>query len=490
MNRRKFLASAGASLAVTQASSAFAKKATAPLKKPSRPNIIVMICDDLGFGDLGCYGSKLSTPNLDRLAKEGVRCTNYTTPHPVCSPSRAALLTGKYPQRTGVNRVYFPMDTVGMATGTDTLADMVGRVGYRTMAIGKWHLGHTPELLPTSRGFQEYLGVPYSVDMDPLPLLRNEHVEQPEADRDELTPTYTKAAVDFIHRAGDDPFFLYMAFSYPHIPIHASSRFRGKSKAGIYGDAVSEIDWSVGEVLAALEKQKIRENTLVIFTSDHGPWFQGSTGGLRGRKGTTYEGGARIACLLSMPSALPQGVVQNNLLSHMDIAPTLSALCGAKQTNAAFDGTDVWPVLTGEKAKPESRVLLNFMDWDLQCARMDNWKLHISRYSDPPYLPPLANGRRNYSLRHPELYNLDLDPAESYDVADQNPEIVAAIQKGVAAELTTLPQQVHTAYRRAQETPSNQWMPPGSGPEVGNAHPGTRGWLKKEDDAKALSMYK
>ncbi|MEN6603072.1 MAG: sulfatase-like hydrolase/transferase, partial [Bryobacteraceae bacterium] len=227
--------------------------AAAAFAAPSQqPNVVMIYADDLGYGDLACYGSRLSTPNLDRMASEGVRFTQFYSANPVCSPSRAALMTGRYPTRAGVPRVLFPRDTVGLPDSETTIAQVLKPRGYRTMCVGKWHLGHLPRFLPTNRGFDEYFGIPYSNDMRPRPLLHNTEVVEAEATLETLTPRYTEQAVRFIERSKGSPFFLYMPHTYPHIPLAASPRFRGKSPSGIYGDVIAELDWSVGEVLAAL----------------------------------------------------------------------------------------------------------------------------------------------------------------------------------------------------------------------------------------------
>jgi arylsulfatase A len=253
----------------------------------SLPNVVVVFCDDLGYGDLGCYGSKIRTPNLDRLAAEGMRFTHFYSANPVCSPSRAALLTGRYPTRVGVPRVLFPGDSSGLNEDEQTIADVLKTRGYRTACIGKWHLGRPEKYLPTRRGFDSYFGIPYSNDMTPRVLMRNTEVVEQTADLASLTPRYTEEAVRFIEGATDQgkPFFLYMPHTYPHIPLGASAKFRGKSPLGMYGDVVEELDWSVGEIVKALQRKGIEKNTLIVFTSDNGPWFQGSPGPLRGRKG-------------------------------------------------------------------------------------------------------------------------------------------------------------------------------------------------------------
>ncbi len=337
---------------------------------PARPpNVIVIYADDLGYGDLACYGSRLSTPNLNRMAAEGARFTQFYSANPVCSPSRAALLTGRYPTRAGVPRVLFPSDTTGLPDSEVTLAQALKPRGYRTMCVGKWHLGHLPQYLPTSRGFDEYFGIPYSNDMKPRPLLHNTEVVEAEATLETLTPRYTEQAVRFIERSKDAPFFLYMPHTYPHIPLAASPRFRGKSPSGLYGDVIAELDWSVGEVLAALKRNGLDNHTLVMFSSDNGPWFQGSPGRLRGRKGSTYEGGVREPFLARFPGRIPPGRVVHEVASTMDIFPTVVKLCGAVLPPNPLDGIDIWPLLTGRSQMLEREVLLYFDNWNLQCAR-------------------------------------------------------------------------------------------------------------------------
>src|SRR5215467_6126550 len=265
--RREFLAVTGA----LAGSSLFGAQARTP-------NVVFILCDDLGFGDLGCYGSKIRTPNIDHMAAEGVRFTNFCAADSVCSPSRAALLTGRYPTRVGVPRVLFPNDQGGLNLDETTLADMLRAKGYRTMCIGKWHLGRPTKYLPTHRGFDEYFGIPYSNDMTPPVLMHNTEVISQAADLQTLTERYTEQARNFIQQSKRSPFFLYLAHTFPHIPLAASPRFRGRSSEGLYGDVVEELDWSVGEVLKSLHQNGQDQNTLIMFSSDNGPWYQGSPG--------------------------------------------------------------------------------------------------------------------------------------------------------------------------------------------------------------------
>ena len=414
------------------------------------PNIVFIYCDDLGYGDLGVYGSGIRTPNLDRMAAEGARFTQFYSANPVCSPSRAALLTGRYPTRTGVPRVLFPTDTTGLALSETTLAQMLKGAGYRTMCIGKWHLGHHPQYLPTARGFDEYFGIPYSNDMTPRPLLHNtEQLEEP-ANLETLTPRYTEQAVRFIDRSAGGPFFLYLPHTFPHIPLAASPRFRGKSAFGLYGDVIEELDWSVGEVFAALRRTGADSNTLVMFSSDNGPWYQGSPGALRGRKGSTYEGGVREPFLARFPGQIPAGLVCQGVSGTIDILPTVAKLTGAPLPKAALDGIDIWPLMTGRRASIEREALLYFDDWNLQCARWGKWKLHFARYNTFAYNPAPAGGRMNFPLRPPELYDIEADPMESYDAAPENPKVVSEIQSRVQRLLATFPPEVQKAWTETQ----------------------------------------
>jgi arylsulfatase A len=438
--RREFLTTAGG---------AICGAAMAASTRP--PNIVLILADDLGYGDLGCYGSKIRTPHLDRLAVEGARFTQFYSANPVCSPSRAALLTGRYPARVGVPRVLFPTDTTGLAAGEATLAAVLKTRGYKTMCIGKWHLGHLPEHLPMKKGFDEYYGIPYSNDMKPRPLLHNGEVLEEPARLESLTARYAAQAVQFIERSKDAPFFLYLPHTFPHIPLAASERFRGKSKAGLYGDVIEELDWSAGEVLGALKKHGLDGNTLVLFTSDNGPWYQGSPGPLRGRKGSTYEGGVREPFLAWWPGKIPAGLVTGGIAGTVDILPTVAKLAGAALPALPVDGIDIWPLLTGRVRQLEREALLYFDNWNVQCARWKQWKLHFARYNSFAYAPAPAAGRVNLPLAAPELYNLELDPNESYDVAPEQPGVVAEIRARVDRLIQGFPAEVRQAYAETRE---------------------------------------
>jgi arylsulfatase A len=432
---------------------------------PARtPNIVFILCDDLGYGDLGSYGSKIGTPNLDRMASEGVRFTNCCSADPVCSPSRAALLTGRYPTRVGVPRVLFPQDKDGLNLDETTLENVLKVRGYKTMCVGKWHLGRPLEYLPTSRGFDEYFGIPYSNDMTPRVLLHNTQVIEETAPLETLTKRYTEQAQRFIRESKGSSFFLYMPHTFPHIPLGASAEFRGKSKEGLYGDVLEEIDWSVGEVLRAVRENGLDENTLVMFSSDNGPWYQGSPGKLRGRKNTTYEGGVREPFIARWPGRIPKARVSDALCSLMDVFPTVAGLCGAALPGKRLDGIDIWPLLSGRKQEIERDPLLYFNEWDLQCARWGNWKLHVARHNTTAYVPAPPGGIHNFVLPHPELYDLANDPDESYDVAPKYPDIVTKMQAKIAEMIATFPEPVARAYAESKARQVNPNMPAGSWP--------------------------
>lgn len=446
INRRGFLRTAAGLIAATSRGATRA------------PNLIVILADDLGYGDLGCYGSQIPTPHLDRMAKEGARLTQFYSASPVCSPSRAALLTGRYPVRTGVARVLLPTDSIGLSSSETTIGKVLKQQGYRTMCIGKWHLGVRQDHLPTQHGFDSFYGLLYSNDMSPLPLISGTRTLEELRDQSNLTARYTEQAVNFITAQSEQPFFLYLAHSMPHIPLAASAAFHGKSGLGAYGDAVMEMDWSVGKILDALKDNGIEENTLVVFTSDNGPWYQGGAGRLRGRKGSTFEGGVREPFLARMPGTIPAGSEPIGVASMMDLLPTLAGMAGA-ELKVAVDGVDILPMLKGDRAYIDREVLLYFDEHHLQCARWGPWKLHLARYNTPAWSPDPPSGRRNLPLPHPELYNVVADPSEAFDLAPEHPEIVAQIRAMVDAQLPSMPDLTRWDWRdtmslKVQETPA------------------------------------
>lgn len=429
---------------LTAAAAPFVSKSAFAQRKPT--NFVMIYCDDLGYGDVGCYGSSIRTPHIDSLATDGLRFTDFHSGNPVWSPSRAALLTGRYNTRVGVPRVFFPRDDNGLPVNEITIARHAKANGYATGCFGKWHLGHKHPHLPTDHGFDEYFGIPYSNDMNPRWLMDGDRVVEEETPLETLTPRYTERAVKFIETNSDKPFFLYFPHTYPHIPLAASDRFRGKSPLGLYGDVVEEIDWSVGEVLRALSLNGIAENTLVVFSSDNGPWFQGSSGLNRGRKGMTMEGGMRVPCLARMPGTIPSGRVSHEFASVLDMLPTFSAMAGMPAPANPLDGQDISSLLRGTSQRVErQQPFLYFDGWDAQCSRLGQWKLHFARRNDFIYSPGPAGGVNTLALRPPELYNLDLDPDESYDIAPKNPSIVDNLMSRTETLLRGFPQEVKDA---------------------------------------------
>ena len=353
------------------------------------PNFIVIFCDDLGYADLGCFGSeKIKTPHLDRMAAEGMRLTSFYSTCSVCSPSRSSLLTGCYPRRVNMHVndrnlcVLFPADKKGLNPEETTIAESLKAKDYATICVGKWHVGDHPDFLPHKQGFDSYYGIPYSNDMNrrevPLPLLRNERVIEAPVDQTTITPRYTKEIVQFIHRNKDKPFFIYLPHTFPHVPLFASQRFKGKSARGRYGDTIEEIDWSTGEILKALKDAGVDENTLVLFTSDNGSQQKGSNGPLRGRKGQTWEGGQRVPCVVRWPGKIPKASESSEIVSTLDLLPTFAKLAGVPLPEKTIDGHDASDILLGEKgAKSKHEAFYYYQMDQLQCVRSGKWKLHL-----------------------------------------------------------------------------------------------------------------
>ena len=444
-NRRAFLR--------TAAGTAFALSAHGQPSPSGPPNIVLIVADDLGYGDLGCYGSSIATPNIDRIAQQGVRFTQFCSASPVCSPARAALMTGRYPTRVGIPRVLDTCDTYGLPDSETTMAQVLKSAGYATMCVGKWHLGSTPQYLPTNRGFDEFYGIPYSIDQGTRPLLSNTDIIEQPASLETLTRRYTERAVDFIGRSGGAPFFLYMPHSFPHIPLAASPAFSGRSFQGLYGDVVQEIDWSVGQVLESIQANGLDSNTLVMVSSDHGPWFQGSPGGLRGRKGDTFEGGVRVPFVARFPGLIPGGQVCEEFAASLDIFPTVAGLAGAALPANPLDGIDIQPLLTGQPQDLPREAFLYFNDVYLQCARLGQWKLHVARFNSPPFTPAPAEGRLNLPLPCPELYNVVADPDESHDRAARNAATVSDLQARIARLMPTFPSDIWSAWNATLSVP-------------------------------------
>jgi arylsulfatase A len=419
-----------------------------------RPNVIFIYADDMGYGDLSCYGAKaIKTPNIDRMAAEGLRLTSFYSVSPVCTPSRAALMTGRYAARMGVDQmqlrnVLFPTDKTGLPQSETTVARALKDRGYATACIGKWHLGSVSAHRAIDHGFDYYFGIPYSNDMSPTPIMRNGDVVEEPAKQDTLTRRYTQEAISFIDRAKGQPFFLYLAHNMPHIPLHASERFRGKSAGGLYGDVIEELDWSVGEVLNALKQLGLDRDTIVFFSSDNGPWYQGSAGPLRGRKGWTYDGGVREPGIVRWPGSIRPGRVSDEPVATIDFFPTALALAGERNIAAAskqpLDGKSILPFLLGQDAKSSENVYLFFDGPYLQTARAGRWKIHVARWNIPRYTA--ASGQqKNVRLATPELFDMNVDLGESYDVAADQPIVVRDLRARIIAALRTFPQEIQQA---------------------------------------------
>ncbi len=476
-DRRDFMKALVASVAAPGAAAAMPdpprpKPAEAhTTRRQKRPNVVLMICDDLGYGDLHCYGSNLPTPNLDRLAEHGLRFTHYNSAHPICSAARAALLTGRYALRMNTTGAFGPNEKKGTSLDETLLSNLFRQGGYRTKAIGKWHLGNSGPYLPTERGFDSFFGVPYSVDMDPLPLLRNDAVIEANTDRSVLTPRYTDEAVRYIEESNGDPFFLYLAFSYPHDPPMGSPRFRDKTGFGNQGDCIAEIDWSVGEVLRALERRELASDTLVIFTSDHGPWYQGSPGLLRGRKASSFEGGFRVPFLLRWPGALEAGKIRDEWVSALDVLPTLASICGLPLPEKPLDGVNMADVFFGHGAEPERKPLLYFCAMgngglDVHCIRRRQWKLRVAQgIGGEIYLNDrITEARSSAWLQAPELYDIERDMAESYDVAHLHPEIVTELMASLEEQIQSFPPNVVAEYTALKQRKGDWSTPTGASP--------------------------
>lgn len=392
-------------------------------KQSRPPNFVVIFIDDLGYQDVGCFGSPLiKTPRIDRMAAEGVRLTSFYA-QPVCTPSRAALMTGCYPMRVGLPAVLNPKSKQGISSREITLAQLLKTQGYATACVGKWHLGHLPQFLPTRHGFDSYFGIPYSNDMGKvdkgqpaLPLMRDEKIVEQPVSQDTLTERYTEEAIRFITENRDRPFFLYLPHMYVHTPLHASQRFAGKSERGLYGDEVECLDWSTGQILDTLSKLGLDKDTLVLFTSDNGPWLiQKENGGsalpLREGKATTYEGGMRVPCIARWPGHIPAGATCSEMASEMDLLPTFAGLAGASvPTDRIIDGRDIWPLLSGKpEATTPHHALFYYRTTRLQAVRSGKWKLVLEQ---PDNKIPAA------------LYDLESDISETKDLSAAYPSVV------------------------------------------------------------------
>jgi arylsulfatase A-like enzyme len=425
-----------------------------PAGLPSRPpNIVVVFTDDQGWADIGVQGARgFATPHLDRMAREGVRLTDFYAAQPVCSASRAALLTGRYPNRVGITGALGPSNNNGIPEEETTLAELCRARGYATAIFGKWHLGHHAEFLPTRHGFDRFYGIPYSNDMWPfhpenpdawgdLPTIEGEAVVGLNTDQSRFTRDITARAVEFIEEHSEQPFFLYVAHPMPHVPLHASESFRGRTEQGLYGDVIEEIDDSVGHILAALERHELDRDTLVIYTSDNGPWLSygnhgGSTGPLREGKGTTFEGGVRVPFLARWPGHIPAGAVTAEPAMTIDVLPTVARVIGAQVTPDLLDGKDIWSLLTAEPGarSPHEALFFYYHQNDLEALRSGRWKLHFPHgYRSMEGRAPGKDGipgKYDYEVRTGlELYDLVNDIGETRDVASDHPEVVKRLQE-------------------------------------------------------------
>jgi arylsulfatase len=435
-----------------------------PEPPPSKPNVILIFMDDMGYGDPVCYGGgPYQTPNIDKLAYSGIRFTNFYAAQAVCTASRSALLTGCYPTRIGISGAIDHNAKFGLNTSEETIPELLKKSGYKTGMVGKWHLGHKEPYLPLQHGFDEYLGIPYSNDMWPvyydgtpwtdttsyrstypiLPLIEgNKTIETIRTldDQAQLTKRFTERAIQFIQKNKKSPFFLYLAHPMVHTPIAASEKFKGKSKGGLFGDVMEEVDWSIGAIMKTLEENRLLENTLVIFTSDNGPWLTfgnhaGNTTGLREGKGTAWEGGVKVPCIMSWKGSLPSGVVNNQLATTMEILPTLVSLCGAPSPEKKIDGINMANVLVGKSAEIGRNEFVYYYDKNnLKAIRNERFKLVFPAQSQT-YGPPAQLGKDGFPGKYGvdsvklALYDLWTDPGEDRDVQNLYPHIIKELNE-------------------------------------------------------------
>lgn len=426
-----------------------------------RPNIVIIYADDLGWGDISCNANPgWETPNIDKLASEGARLTDFYVATPSCGPSRVALLTGRFPWRTGVPHNPTPDGgrDHGIHADESTLAEILKENGYATGMVGKWHLGHLPEFYPTNHGFDSYLGILYSNDMRPVMLCRDEEAVEYPVVQSYLTKRYTEAANQYIEANKDQPFFLYFAHAMPHKPLAASEEFYSPdTPEDLYADTVRELDWSVGQVLDKIDELGLGDNTLVLFSSDNGPWYGGNTGGLRGMKGSGWEGGTRVPGIFRWTGKIPAGQTLSTPAATVDMVPTVCGLAGIDVTPYKVDGIDIWPLLSGSGGTPDDRVVYTWAGKKLHAVRQGKWKLHVLKsnarprgtreefwvdprapdgatiiapfeqaqpwqYPSPADTPETAPGREW------QLFDLEKDPGEQVDVTADHPEVVERLK--------------------------------------------------------------
>ena len=422
-------------------------------KEKSKPNVIIIFTDDQGYQDIGCFGSPdIQTPNLDWMANNGLKLTDFYAAQAVCSASRAALLTGCYPNRLGIHGAFMPNSKHGLSLKETTIAEMLKANNYKTAIFGKWHLGDNPKFMPSKQGFDEYFGILYSNDMwslhpqqetifnfDVLPLIENDKVVDTLTDQSLLTTQITQKSVDFINRNANNNFFLYLAHPQPHVPLFVSDKFKGKSKRGLYGDVIMEIDWSVGEILKAVRKNNIEDNTIIIFTSDNGPWLSygdhaGCAYPLREGKGTALEGGIREPCIIYYPNKIKEAKVMETPIMSIDILPTIAEITNSKLPDLEIDGKSVWDILIGKsKQSPHEAYFFYYHVNELHGVRYKNWKMYF------PHKYRTLNGRPGgkdgfpveydyNTIKNIELYDLSNDISEKNNVASKNPKVIENIK--------------------------------------------------------------
>lgn len=414
------------------------------------PNFVIIFTDDQGYADVGCFGAKgFETPNLDRMAAEGAKFTDFYVAQAVCSASRAALLTGCYPNRVGIQGALGPNARHGIHDDETIIAEVMKSRDYATAIYGKWHLGHHPQFLPTRHGFDDYFGLPYSNDMWPhhptnksfpdLPLIEGEKTIEYNPDQTHLTTWYTERAVKFIESHKDEPFFLYVAHSMPHVPLYVSEKYKGKSEQGMYGDVISEIDWSVGQILETLKANELDGQTLVVFTTDNGPWLSygnhaGSADPLREGKGTSWDGGVRVPAIFRWPGKIPAGHVSHEPVMTIDLLPTLAGLAGAELPEQRIDGLNIWPLIAGAgatDAKTPHEALYFYWGRHLQAIRSGQWKLHFPHEYRTLAGEPGSDGQPGpYQQASTELalYDLSQDAGETNNLAEKYPEVVERLK--------------------------------------------------------------
>jgi arylsulfatase A-like enzyme len=457
LSRRDFLGFIGGSIAAV-----ILPKSAGWCSTRKMPNFILIFADDLGYGDISGFGLKklpIKTPNLERMAAEGAKLTHFYVPTPYCAPSRATILTGRYPFRNGV--VFNPapdagINEVALPHSEITIAEALKEAGYASICIGKWHLGHTLQYLPRKQGFDEYYGILYSNDMRPVQLIENEKVVEYPVIQATLTKRYTQRALDFIERCSERnrPFFLYLPHAMPHKPLAASEDFyTPETPDDLYADVIRELDFSVGQILEKLKKLGLDDNTLVIFTSDNGPWYGGSTGGLRGMKGKTWEGGLRVPMIARWPGKIPHGIVNNSIAGTIDVFPTILKAAGLKVPgDRIIDGKDIWPLLISDRTDSPHEALFGMQGTNLMTVRSGKWRLHVRSpgplpkrgddWVDPrgpdgvTIIAPYEQARpgdypgstAGDEPKNMMLFDIEADPAELRDVSKQHPEVVKRLK--------------------------------------------------------------